>query len=156
MKRISRLLILPLFFAVHFSPSLFAQMKSSPVYNHSAYYVLDLKTSTDFYKNIIGLEQVAEPFHDGRHSWFGLGPGNGKLHIISGAKAKTEHDKNTHYCFSVPSVPEFTARLDKSGVAYESWAGEKGKMTNRVDGVKQIYLQDPDGYWIEINDEKVR
>lgn len=156
MKNIRLFICTTLFGSAFFSHSVFAQMKSTPVYNHSAYYVVDLKTSTDFYKNIVGLEQVAEPFHDGRHSWFALGPGNGKLHIISGAKSKTEHDKNTHYCFSVPSVTEFTARLDKNGVAYESWAGEKGKVTNRVDGVKQIYFQDPDGYWIEVNDEKAR
>jgi catechol-2,3-dioxygenase len=24
----------------------------------------------------------------------------------------------------------------------------------RPDGVKQIYFQDPEGYWIEINDDK--
>jgi len=28
------------------------------------------------------------------------------------------------------------------------------KVTNRVDGVHQIYLKDPDGYWLEINDAK--
>jgi lactoylglutathione lyase len=27
-------------------------------------------------------------------------------------------------------------------------------ITTRVDGVKQIYFKDPDGYWIEINDAK--
>jgi lactoylglutathione lyase len=39
-------------------------------------------------------------------------------------------------------------------VEYENWAGEKNAVTNRVDGVKQIYFRDPDGYWIEINDAK--
>jgi lactoylglutathione lyase len=27
-------------------------------------------------------------------------------------------------------------------------------MTNRVDGVHQVFLKDPDGYWIEVNDAK--
>tara|TARA_R110000868_G_scaffold1389_10_gene10744 strand:+ start:3320 stop:3502 length:183 start_codon:yes stop_codon:yes gene_type:complete len=27
-------------------------------------------------------------------------------------------------------------------------------ITKRPDGVKQIYLQDPDGYWIEVNSAK--
>jgi lactoylglutathione lyase len=39
-------------------------------------------------------------------------------------------------------------------VAYENWAGEKSAVTRRVDGVKQIYFQDPDGCWLEINDAK--
>jgi lactoylglutathione lyase len=25
---------------------------------------------------------------------------------------------------------------------------------SRIDGVHQIWLQDPDGYWIEINDDQ--
>ena len=36
---------------------------------------------------------------------------------------------------------------------YESWTGEKMKVTTRVDGVKQLYFVDPDGYWIEINND---
>ena len=67
---------------------------------------------------------------------------------------KKEHDKNTHLCFSVASVPEFVKVLAKNKVEYENWAGEKMAITTRVDGVKQIYFKDPDGYWIEINDAK--
>ncbi len=121
--------------------------------NHIAFYVVDLKTSTVFYQNIIGLDTIPEPFHDGRHTWFSIGP-KSHLHIISGAKEKTEHDKNTHLCFSVPSVIDFIDKLKKNDVPFESWAGEKNTYTNRVDGVKQIYFKDPDGYWIEINDAK--
>lgn len=121
--------------------------------NHIALYVLDLKVSTNFYHNIIGLDTIPEPFHDGRHTWFSVGK-QGHLHIISGARAATTHDKNTHLCFSVPSVDEFITGLKKNNIAFENWAGQPGVVTNRVDGVKQIYFKDPDGYWIEINDAK--
>ena len=121
--------------------------------NHIAVYVVDLKTSTAFYKDIIGLDTIPEPFHDGRHTWFAVGV-KSHLHIISGAATKTEHNKNTHLCFSVPSVNDFVKRLEKNNVEYEDWAGTKLKITTRVDGVKQIYFKDPDGYWIEINDAK--
>ncbi len=121
--------------------------------NHIALYVLDLKVSTNFYQNIIGLDTIPEPFHDGRHTWFGVGK-QGHLHIISGAKAATTHDKNTHLCFSVPSVDEFIKGLKQNNIAFENWAGQPNTVTNRVDGVKQIYFKDPDGYWIEINDAK--
>lgn len=125
----------------------------SPRVNHIAFYVVNLQISTDFYKNIVGLDTIPEPFHDGRHTWFLIGPKT-HLHIISGATQKTEHDKNTHLCFSVPSVTEYITGLKKNNVTFESWAGEKNTYTNRVDGVKQIYFQDPDGYWLEINDAK--
>jgi len=122
-------------------------------FNHLAIYVVNLQRSGDFYKNVIGLDTIPEPFHDGRHTWFSVGV-KSHLHIISGAAAKKEHDKNTHLCFSVASVPEFVKLLAKNKVEYENWAGEKMAITNRVDGVKQIYFKDPDGYWIEINDAK--
>ena len=121
--------------------------------NHIALYVVDLKISTAFYRDVIGLDTIPEPFHDGRHTWFGIGV-KSHLHIISGAATKTEHIKNTHLCFSVPSVTDFVKRLEKNNVEYEDWPGTKMKITTRVDGVKQIYFKDPDGYWIEINDAK--
>jgi len=130
-----------------------AQSNQKVLLNHIAVYVVDLKISTAFYKDIVGLDTIPEPFHDGRHTWFAVGV-KSHLHIISGAVAKKEHDKNTHLCFSVGSVPEFVKVLAKNKVEYENWAGEKMAITNRVDGVKQIYFKDPDGYWIEINDAK--
>jgi len=130
-----------------------AQSNQKVLLNHIAVYVVDLKISTAFYKDIVGLDTIPEPFHDGRHTWFAVGV-KSHLHIISGAVAKKEHDKNTHLCFSVASVPEFVKVLAKNKVEYENWAGEKMAITNRVDGVKQIYFKDPDGYWIEINDAK--
>lgn len=121
--------------------------------NHIALYVTDLKKCTAFYQDIVGLDTIPEPFHDGRHTWFSIGP-KSHLHLIQGPKNKSEHEKNTHLCFSVPSVEAFIPVLKENKIAYENWAGEKNAVTNRVDGVKQIYFRDPDGYWIEINDAK--
>ena len=130
-----------------------ASGKKPAVLNHIALYVVDLKVSTAFYQDIIRLDTIPEPFHDGRHTWFSIGA-VGHLHVISGAKAKEPHDKNSHLCFSVPSVEAFIPTLTKNNIPYENWAGQKSAVTNRVDGVKQIYFQDPDGYWVEINDDK--
>jgi lactoylglutathione lyase len=149
MKKIP--VVLLLIFTIFSSPKIFSQQKV--LLNHIAVYVVDLKISTAFYKDIIGLDTIPEPFHDGRHTWFSVGV-KSHLHVISGATTKTTHDKNAHLCFSVASVPEFVKVLEKNQVEYENWAGEKMAITNRVDGVKQIYFKDPDGYWIEINDAK--
>ena len=121
--------------------------------NHIALYVQDLQQSTQFYLHVIGLDSIPEPFHDGKHTWFLIGP-KSHLHIISGVQLALPKEKNTHLCFTVPSVQDFIPRLTKYKVPYENWVGEKMAVTNRVDGVKQIYFQDPDGYWIEINDAK--
>ncbi|RYY56533.1 MAG: VOC family protein [Chitinophagaceae bacterium] len=121
--------------------------------NHIAVYVTDLARATKFYQEIVGLDTIPEPFHDGRHTWFGVGP-KSHLHLISGAANVMVHDKNAHLCFTVPSVDEFIKNLEKNGVSYEDWPGKKMGVTVRVDGVKQIYFTDPDGYWLEINDAR--
>lgn len=138
--------------ATAFCLSAQAQSKRGTMLNHIAQYVVNLQVSTEFYQNIIGLDTIPEPFHDGHHTWFSLGS-HGALHIISGAKTTTPHDKNSHLCFSVPSVKDFITLLNGHHIPYENWVGEKQAVTHRVDGVDQIYFQDPDGYWIEINDD---
>lgn len=127
--------------------------QTKPLINHIAVYVADLQTSTNFYKDMIGLEVIPEPFHDGRHTWFSVGD-HAALHIISGARSKIDHDKDSHLCFSVTSMDDFIDRLQKNQVAYEDWPGKAGAVTTRPDGVKQIYFKDPDGYWIEINNDR--
>lgn len=133
----------------------FAQNNPAPkaTLNHIALYVMDLKVSTSFYRDIIGLDTIPEPFHDGKHTWFSIGV-KSHLHLIQGAATPLSHPKNTHLCFSVASVDAFTAVLQKNKISYENWAGEASTVTKRVDGVKQIYFKDPDGYWIEINDAR--
>ena len=120
--------------------------------NHIAVYVTDLEKSTHFYQHIIGLDTIPEPFHDGKHTWFAIG--NAQLHLIASAPVKPVTDKNNHLCFSVPSIDAFIFKLNKEKVEFENWPGKKSSFTVRPDGVKQIWLKDPDGYWIEINDDK--
>ena len=135
----------------------FVQMKGigqrGPVLNHVAIYVTDLTRSASFYENIVGLDTIPEPFHDGRHKWFRVGK-KSHLHIISGAKIIQSHDKNSHLCFSIRSMDNFIKVLEKEGIEYEDWPGKPKAVTTRVDGVKQIYFKDPDGYWVEINNAK--
>ena len=122
--------------------------------NHMAFYVVDLKKSTAFYRDILHVDTIPEPFHDGKHTWFTVGP-HSQFHLIQGAKEAVVHDKNTHLCFSVPSIDEVIATLEKNKIDFTNWAGTGKTPTLRVDGVKQIYLKDPDGYWVEINDDKL-
>lgn len=129
-----------------------AQIKS-PRINHFALSVLDLKRSTDFYTRIIHLDTIPEPFHDGRHTWLSIGDA-AHLHLIQNPGPIIAPSKNTHLCFTTSSVDEFIKILKQNDVAFEDWQGKANSVTTRVDGVKQIYFKDPDGYWIEINDAK--
>lgn len=129
------------------------EKKQTAVLNHIAVYVADLEKATDFYKTVFDLEIIPEPFKDGRHTWFTLGPA-GQLHLIQGAKASTVHDKNEHLCFSVPSIDLFIEKMNSKNIMFEDWAGKPKGVTNRTDGVKQVYFKDPDGHWLEVNDDK--
>ena len=102
-----------------------------PRLNHTAIFVKDIKVSTDFYENIIGLTKIDEPFKDNK-----------------------QYYRNQHTCFSLQSVEAFTEILKKHKIQFEDLSGKQGAISSRPDGVKQIWLRDPDGYWIEINDAK--
>ncbi len=153
MKRLLSLLAFSAVLITGLTPVLRAAEAPKARINHVAFYVKDLKVSTDFYLNVLGLEMIPEPFKDGRHSWFLIGPKT-HLHIISGATETLPKIKNAHLCFTIASVEDFTAVLKKHNIPYENLAGQKMSVTIRADGVKQIYFQDPDGYWLEINDAK--
>ncbi len=127
--------------------------KSGARFNHVAIFVKDLKVTKAFYEDIVGLDTIPEPFHDGKHAWYNLGPGI-SLHVIQGATKKKDYYKNQHTCLSVASVEAFTEVLKKNKIVFEDLKGTKNVFSTRVDGVKQLWLQDPDGYWIEINDAK--
>lgn len=144
-----------LFFAFLFLPCMLvkAQTSGAKVHiNHTAIFVVDLKKSGDFYQNIIGLDTIAEPFHDGRHLWFKTGE-HAALHIIQGADKPREYFKNQHTCFSVPNFMNFVENLRRASLKFEDVSGKPNTYSSRVDGIHQLWLQDPDGYWIEINDD---
>lgn len=151
----SRFIILGLFLL--FSNATMAQKTAAnkpPVLalNHIAVHVVNLEKSTAFYENVLQLEKIPEPFKDGLHTWFTLG-GAGQLHLIQGAGKATVHNKNEHLCFSVKSIEDFINNLAKHNIEYTNWPGTAKAPTVRVDGIKQIYFQDPDGHWIEINND---
>ncbi|MFZ9743881.1 MAG: VOC family protein [Chitinophagaceae bacterium] len=146
-----RLVIVSTFVFAYF----LAFSQSKPVFkiNHVAVYVTDLKRSGDFYTQMLNLDTIPEPFHDNKHIWLSIGNGV-QLHIIQGAKEPREYFQNNHLCFSTSDVLAFSKKLDENKIPWYSARGEAYKMTTRVDGAHQVFLKDPDGYWIEVNDAK--
>jgi lactoylglutathione lyase len=129
------------------------QAQINPHFNHLTVYVTDLARAADFYKKVMLLDTIPEPFHDHRHVWFRMGEHN-QLHVVSGAKEDIPHDVNIHLAFTVGSLPDFMKHLDQMGIKYGNFAGEVNKIALRPDQIQQIYLQDPDGYWIEVNNDR--
>lgn len=148
MKMLSRSFILLM---VWLSSANIILAQQSPVINHVALSVTNLKRSAGFYSKIVGLDSIPEPFKDGRHAWFSIGTAI-SLHLIEDAPVVKEYYKNSHLCLSTSNLAAFIGKLKKEKIEFENVKGVKGEVTVRVDGVQQIYFRDPDGYWIEMND----
>ena len=122
-------------------------------FNHVALSVSDLDASADFYKTVLQLHEITNKTKVEGIRWFSLGQGK-ELHLISIVKEPVKINKAVHFALSTPHFDAFIANLNAHKIQYSSWAGENQKITIRADGVKQVYIQDPDGYWIEVNSAK--
>ncbi|SDE73405.1 hypothetical protein SAMN05421636_10751 [Pricia antarctica] len=56
-----------------------------------------------------------------------------------------------HLALATQDLGGLSAHLKTKNVIFDDWTGKKNTIKHRSDGVDQIYIQDPDGYWIEIN-----
>ena len=121
--------------------------------NHVAIFVVDLGRTNHFYQDMFALDTIPEPFHDKRHTWYSLGSGVA-MHVIQVASKEKEYYQNQHICLSIDAVEPFVEKLNAKNITYYNAVGVKGQITNRIDGVKQVWIQDPDGYWLEINDAR--
>ena len=122
-------------------------------FSHQALHVRDIQKSASFYETVLGLKRVPDPFKDDRRVWFRMGD-RAQLHLIGGAEEVATPDIDVHIAFRVPSVLEFANKLDGLQIRYVNSSQENSRITVRPDRVKQVYFQDPDGYWIEVNDER--
>ncbi|MCC5936354.1 MAG: VOC family protein [Lunatimonas sp.] len=122
--------------------------------NHVAIYAKDIQASGEFYEKIVGLKEIDEPFKDGLHIWYDMGLGT-SLHVIAREHPWTNPsiEKDNHLCFSVADLDGFIKQLVENKIPYEDARGNPSTINIRPDGIRQIYIQDPSGYWLEINDE---
>jgi lactoylglutathione lyase len=140
-------------FSFLLSFSLFAQNSQSftLTYNHQALMVKNLERSSAFYADILKLKEIQNLTGFDFIKWFSTGNGT-QLHLIKGDTKDIAKNKGVHLAFSTSDFSAFIDYLDIKEINYVNYVGDKSEPNVRADGVKQIYIQDPDGYWIEIND----
>ncbi|MBL4662297.1 MAG: VOC family protein [Flavobacteriaceae bacterium] len=141
--------IIILFFIVLISTSSISQ-EFSLSYDHNAILVKDLGVSVKFYTEIFKLKEISHSIPNPLIRWFSLN-NNQQLHIIEGAVELKQH-KPIHLALAVTNLKAFITHLKAKNIPFEDWPGTPQTISDRPDGVRQVYVQDPDGYWIEIND----
>ncbi|MEQ8472473.1 MAG: VOC family protein [Marinoscillum sp.] len=119
--------------------------------DHLAVVVTDLSESAKFYSEILGLKEITNQTKKSNIRWFQFAD-NIELHLIQTSKEGIQTKKDLHFAIAINSLPDFMKMLESRGVPFESWQGESNQSNSRPDGIKQVYIQDPDGYWIEVND----
>lgn len=121
--------------------------------DHDALLVKELEVAANFYKEIMGLEEIPNGGLGDHIRWFQLSD-KVQIHLIQSNDEIFQH-KGVHMAINTKKLSEFMEFLKSKNIHFENWPGEKHTTNSRPDDVKQIYLQDPDGYWIEVNDGKI-
>jgi len=119
-------------------------------FNHLAISVKDVNRSAEFYKKILKLKEIENRAKLEGVRWFSTGDGK-ELHLISIIKEPIVLNKAIHIAFTTSNFDAVIKTLNEMNITYSDWPGNLNKINIRADGVKQIFFQDPDGYWIEVN-----
>ncbi len=111
--------------------------------NHVALHVQDLSAACEFFKTVLCLEPLARPAFDFPGAWFRLGTEQ-ELHLI-GQRAEPVHSHNrgNHFALRVDDINAWEAHLQKVNADFRP-------RKRRPDGAWQIFVNDPDGHFIEL------
>ena len=132
--------------------------------HHVSLPVADLERSRRFYREVLGLSEIARPPFDFPGAWFALGGTGQQLHLIAGGtdaptfrEGKPVDSRDIHFAVRVES---FAAAGDAlKALGYAETASDhllRMKLNPRATaGFPQIYILDPDHNVIEINAERL-
>jgi lactoylglutathione lyase len=119
--------------------------------HHVSLYVADQNRSAAFYARVLGLQEIPNRVGRAHIRWFDL-DGLRTLHLIGGDEVEGRaRPMSTHFALVTDDLDATMEQLSREGVTCLNLAREPG-VHRRADGIRQIYFQDPDGHWIEINE----
>ena len=139
------------FLLLVFSSTIAAQDSTEPTFefDHVALSVADVEASQVFYESTFGMVNITdrEPIEGVR--WLRM-QGGGELHLLAIVDGEVRHNQAVHFAVRTPDFDALFAKIVRGDIEYTTWLGDGPGVTERDDGTRQIYVRDPDGYWIEI------
>ncbi len=121
-------------------------------FNHLALSVTDVDKSVAFYQKVLQLEEIENTASSSETRWFSLNEGK-QLHLIPRPDFLICVNKAVHLALATPDVAAFVRHLETLNIVWCDWRDTPTRDYIRKDGIRQVYFQDPDGYWIEVNEQ---
>lgn len=121
--------------------------------DHIALFVRDLDEAVDFLTRVLGLAEMPNPMGGTTIRWIEIGDGR-RFHVQAGDTSRVHVEKQTHFALSADNLDAVLNRFRAEGIHFSDMKGTPGAVNTRPDGMRAVFLQDPTGYWFEINDQK--
>ncbi|MBK8053667.1 MAG: VOC family protein [Saprospiraceae bacterium] len=114
-------------------------------FDHYSIAVKDLDKSCRFYAEILGLNKINRPDFDFEGAWFSIGEYH-SLHLISDENTEVQFSgtRQLHFAFAVKDILNFRTYLLSKNIEIVK------DIKSRPDGMLQLFIRDPDGYFVEI------
>jgi lactoylglutathione lyase len=119
-------------------------------FDHIALSVKNVDESVGFYQKVFEFEEIKNTASNSKTRWLSMGKGK-QLHLKP-RKDEIKTNKAVHFALATTDFDSFLLHLTSLEIAFSDWLDTPEKNYIRNDGVRQLYFQDPNGYWIEINE----
>ena len=120
------------------------------VHDHIALSVKDVNLSVNFYQRVFNIKEIKNTASTSKTRWLAL-TDQKQIHLIPRPELEVKTNKAVHFALATTNFDAFVKHLKTLDIYYSDWRDTPKKDYVRDDGVQQIYFQDPDGYWIEVN-----